>query len=274
MKTMMKRLAMVAAALLLAACAQVGPSQPPLAWQQRTPGLAYLQFSPLKDSVVHVLRVDLRSPGIQVLLSAQAERGEPMSEMQTAIDSLAGVNASFFTKDYTPVGWTLSNGETWLARLETETSPLLVCDVVPSCEIRLHGPFAHPEPRWRTAVAGKPWLVDEGRARTPADDAACSNAGFCAKPHPRTAVGLDAEGRFMFLVVAEGRRPPVAGLTLAELAGVMQQQLGVRTALNLDGGGSSTLWLDGKGINARPLNEPAMRAVANALLVRQQMPLK
>ena len=54
--------AALAAALLLAACAHVEPTPASgeLPWQQRTPGLAYLAFSPLKDSVVHVLRVDLQ----------------------------------------------------------------------------------------------------------------------------------------------------------------------------------------------------------------------
>jgi len=270
----LQRAAALAAALLLAACALVEPTPASgeLPWQQRTPGLAYLAFSPLKDSVVHVLRVDLRSPGIEVAVSPPAERGRPMSEMPSAIGSLAGVNASFFRSDFVPLGWTFSKGEAWQPRLETETGPFLACDSQPHCELHLHSPFAEPDAaKWRNVVAGRPWLVDEGRVRTPADDAQCEH--LCAKTHPRTAVGIDAAGRYLYIVAAEGRRPPVLGLTLTQLSAVMLQ-LGARNALNLDGGGSTTMWLQGRSVAARPFNEPAMRPVANALLIRQQTPAK
>jgi len=54
----------------------------------------------------------------------------------------------------------------------------------------------------------------------------------------------------------------------------VMQQLGARNALNLDGGGSSTMWLQGKSVVLRPFNEPVLRPVANALLIRQQAPVK
>jgi len=266
----LRRAAVLAAAMLLAACAHVAPTPDPagLPWQQRTPGLAYLRFSPLENSVVHVLRVDLQSPGIEVLVSPPAERGRPLSGMPSAAGSLAGVNASFFRSDFSPLGWTVSSGEAWQPRQETETSPYLACDSQPRCELHLHGPFAELDAaRWRSVVAGRPWLVDEGRLRTPADDAQCEH--LCAKTHPRTAVGIDAAGRYLYVVAAEGRRPPVLGLTLAQLSAVMQQ-LGARNALNLDGGGSTTMWLQGRSVAARPFNEPALRAVANALLIRKR----
>ncbi len=259
------------AALLLSACAHVAPTPAvdELHWQQRTPAVAYLQYSPLKDSVVHALRVDLQARGVQVLISPPAERGQVLTEMATAVDSLAGINASFFSADFIPRGLTVSNGETWLPMKDQQTSPLIACDTQPRCVIELHPPF-DKQPAWRTVVAGTPWLLDEGRLRTAADDAGCAH--LCAMTHPRTAVGLDASGRYLYLVVSEGRRPPVLGLTLSQLSAVMLQ-LGARNALNLDGGGSSTMLLQGQPILARPFNEPALRPVANALLIREQAPL-
>ena len=114
------------------------------------------------------------------------------------------------------------------------------------------------------AVSGTPWLIRDGRARTAQDDASC--VAFCAKPHPRTAVGLDASGRVLYLVLAAGRRDPVLGLPLAELAGVLRE-LGAVQAFNLDGGGSSTLLIRGESRLPRPFNEPTLRRVANALLI-------
>lgn len=64
--------------------------------------------------------------------------------------------------------------------------------------------------------------------------------------HPRAAIGLD-ETRLL-AVATEGRAPGEAGLTLAELAALMAE-LGACEAINLDGGGSATLVVDGRLVN-------------------------
>lgn len=59
--------------------------------------------------------------------------------------------------------------------------------------------------------------------------------------HPRTAVGADAQGRWLYLVVVDGRQPLVSvGMTVRELAELLVQ-LGCAQGINLDGGGSSIL---------------------------------
>lgn len=58
--------------------------------------------------------------------------------------------------------------------------------------------------------------------------------------HPRTAVGIDRDGRALHLVVIEGRSESSSGLTLLQLAQLLRS-LGDEDALNLDGGGSSTM---------------------------------
>ena len=67
------------------------------------------------------------------------------------------------------------------------------------------------------------------------------------RSNPRTAVGEIEPLHYVF-VVSDGRTRESAGLTLYELAQVMRE-LGCRTAYNLDGGGSSTMWFMGKIIN-------------------------
>lgn len=80
----------------------------------------------------------------------------------------------------------------------------------------------------------------------------------------RTAVGLTKDGGYV-LVSIDGRRPGYSsGATLTELA-VTMRELGVIEALNLDGGGSTTLWLKGHTVN-RP-SDGRERPVSNALLV-------
>jgi exopolysaccharide biosynthesis protein len=66
-------------------------------------------------------------------------------------------------------------------------------------------------------------------------------------------------------VVVDGRQPATAvGMSHHELAGLMQR-LGCTDALNLDGGGSSTLWYEGKVMN-QP-SDSAPRPVGNALVL-------
>ncbi|HET7747456.1 MAG TPA: phosphodiester glycosidase family protein [Vicinamibacteria bacterium] len=90
--------------------------------------------------------------------------------------------------------------------------------------------------------------------------------------HPRTAAAVSADGRMLILLVVDGRRPGwSAGATLVEL-GALVRELGGHTALNLDGGGSTTFWARGPGEGAgRVLNRPSdgrVRPVANGLGVR------
>ena len=257
--------ALLSMLLLLAGCAQLpnpttatGPI-----WQATHPALAYAQWSPLPDSVVHALRVDLHAPGVRVQVSPIAERGQTLAEMPSNATATASVNASFFDKNYAPRGFTVSQGEAWEPVLNVWNSPLLACDARPRCVIQTQPPYAL-QPGWLNVVAGTPWLLEDGRARSALDDASC--ASLCAAKHPRTAVGLDATGRYLYLVVAEGRRPPVLGLSLVQLSALMRQ-LGARQAINLDGGGSSTMLLQGRSVLARPFNEPQLRKLANALQI-------
>ncbi len=82
----------------------------------------------------------------------------------------------------------------------------------------------------RQIVGGNPMLVQNGKVVAPPGVAA-----------PRTAVGLDKEGRRLTILIVDGRRPDYsAGFTLPQLAAEMTR-LDCWTALNLDGGGSTTL---------------------------------
>jgi hypothetical protein len=74
--------------------------------------------------------------------------------------------------------------------------------------------------------------------------------------HPRTAVGIDADGRRLLILVVDGRSASSRGYTMVELANIMTA-LGAENALNLDGGGSSTMYTRaGTGAMAI-VNEPS-----------------
>ena len=88
---------------------------------------------------------------------------------------------------------------------------------------------------------------------------------FAAMRHPRTLIGTHADGA-VWLVTVDGRQPKLsAGMSLAELR-ALARRLGLRHALNLDGGGSTTMWVDGKIVNS-PSDAAGPRKVSDALIV-------
>lgn len=115
-------------------------------------------------------------------------------------------------------------------------------------------------------VGGLPRLVVHGRgeADTALADAEGTNANLRLR-HPRSAVGFSRDSSRLFLVTVDGRQPSSAGMDLRELSALMLT-LGAFEALNLDGGGSTTLVAGGQVVN-RPSDAGGPRTVANAILV-------
>jgi uncharacterized protein YigE (DUF2233 family) len=83
--------------------------------------------------------------------------------------------------------------------------------------------------------------------------------------HPRTAAGVTSEGHLILMVV-DGRQPESRGVNLAELADLMRSA-GAVDALNLDGGGSSTMIVNGHLLN-RPTGGSFQRPVMSAVVIR------
>jgi len=91
------------------------------------------------------------------------------------------------------------------------------------------------------------------------------NQGFAENRHPRTMIGTSADNT-IWLVTVDGRQPELSvGMTLLELR-ALAHRLGLVNALNLDGGGSTTMWVRGEVVN-RPSDPMGPRKISDALLV-------
>ncbi|MCE5199364.1 MAG: phosphodiester glycosidase family protein [Armatimonadota bacterium] len=112
------------------------------------------------------------------------------------------------------------------------------------------------------AVGGGPWLLKDGQISIDYKDEEFKR-DFSTTTHPRTALGLTALNELL-LVTVDGRQPMSKGMSLTDLANLMKQ-LGARNAINLDGGGSTTMSIKGAVINSP--SEGDERPVADALLV-------
>lgn len=98
-------------------------------------------------------------------------------------------------------------------------------------------------PDAQESVGGTPVLVRDARAWVRDD-----GTGFVSGRHPRTVAGWDAAGRVLFVTV-DGRQPAHSvGMTLPELADFLVG-IGAVEALNLDGGGSTTMVIAGRVVN-------------------------
>lgn len=99
------------------------------------------------------------------------------------------------------------------------------------------------------------------------------NDKFCNDRHPRTAMGEKADGTVVLLVV-DGRAKESAGMSIPELQKLMKW-LGCRDAINLDGGGSTAMYVKGQPFNGivsypsdnKKFDHEGEREVANAIII-------
>jgi exopolysaccharide biosynthesis protein len=146
-------------------------------------------------------------------------------------------------------------------------------DVAPGTEVRLENRLAARmsgadiESDGCSIVSAGPALIRDGQVL---DDYEAESPkfgpGFSLKRHPRTAVGIREDGSLIFVVV-DGRQEGLSvGMTLPELASFLKDK-GAWDAYNLDGGGSSTMIVNGEVVNS-PSDEQGERPSSDAIVIR------
>lgn len=209
---------------------------------------------------IHILLIDLTAPGLRFFVTDGDEQEDGMAYYaQTTPAFLVksgvqlAINANFFTpfRESTPwnyypragdpirtFGRSTSNGKAYSG---FEAAYPVLCIAGTAVQI------SHEDcpPGTEQAIAGNHILVENGQPAKFGDQ----------KLHPRTAIALSIDGLKMWLVVIDGRQPGYSeGTTLDELAAFLVE-LGADIALNLDGGGSTSMVMVGQ---KRPitLNSP------------------
>ena len=108
-------------------------------------------------------------------------------------------------------------------------------------------------------IAGWPMIVRDGKVDV-------GPRGDRKIRHPRTAIGISENGTILFLVTVDGRQQNSVGMTLLEL-GRFMRSIGSDRAMNVDGGGSSTMIVRGIIVNSPSDNEGERSIGSNALLI-------
>lgn len=133
---------------------------------------------------------------------------------------------------------------------------------------RLRSSEPGQDPQWRRAysiVGGGPQLIRAGKIAITTAQEKMTAPGFATDRHPRTAIALLESGKLL-LITVDGRQPGLSvGMSLQSLAELLLEFSAVE-AINLDGGGSTTMVVQNKAVN-RPSDQTGERPVSDAILV-------
>jgi len=210
---------------------------------------------------VYAVRIDLAEPTVS-FLSTPSNGDRPKEtdgRKTTAFLREFGLQLAINASPYEPVlpfprlprdiqGLAVSRGDAYSGAFQTRAAILITRD----------NQVAFSRPPFDLtgvyhAVGGFGLLIEDGK-----------NVGRDGPRHPRTAVGASENGRYLYLLILDGRQGDYsAGATTAETAAWLQR-LGAHDGLNLDGGGSTTLVIDDGSGGAKIVNRPIQGGVPGA----------
>lgn len=241
------------------------PQPRPLS-QTLFPGIVYkrdVRRTP-HPMVIHVVTVDLKQPGISLLVTpGDPKSNQPLPARTTSkfvdeFDAQIAVNGDSFSPwvsssllnyyphsgdPVTPSGFAASQGAVYATG--ANAGPILYISRTNQAR------FNTPVGKIYNAISGSVMLVEQGKVNLLPNLVDQQDI-----PQPRTAVALDKSGKRLILVVIDGRQRNYSeGATLTELAGIILENGGY-FGMNLDGGGSSTLVMENKSGKPVILNSP------------------
>ena len=210
-------------------------------WTTPNPGIRHLHRTTPAPAEFHALVIDLDVPGVQSRCTPPRERWKSTSAYARDANLAAAMNGGFWGLfGQGAEGLAAGGGQIWGSD-DAEHGFFAVTSAGRA--------FVSPPPDIVQAgrrgitdgVSGRPMIVDSGRI---APELYTFPRTFSREP--RSAVGVSADGRKVILVTVDGRRATSHGGTLTEMAELMIE-LGAARAINLDGGGSTTMYVGGEG---------------------------
>ncbi len=201
----------------------------------------------VSDTTVYV--ADVQIADISLLKTAFAGNTyarnltETTSKQASSVGAILAINGDYYGAQ--EKGYVLRNGVLYRSSAKQNTDALVIGMDGHFSIVSESGTSAETlqsENAWQVLTFG-PALVVDGEVSVSANE----EVGRSMQSNPRTAIGEIDAGHYL-LVVADGRTSQSSGLSLQELAEVMQS-LGAKVAYNLDGGGSSTMVFQGRVVN-------------------------
>lgn len=209
------------------------------------------------DTAIYVADIVLSSQAYLQTAFAQNAYGrnvtEKTSEIAEGVGAILAINGDYYGSQ--EKGYVIRNGSLYRNAAVSGQEDLVIYadgrwEIINEDDITAEALLAGDAMQ---VLSFGPALVSDGMV-TVSDG---EEVGKARASNPRTAIGMIDELHYVF-VVSDGRTDESAGLSLSQLADFMKG-LGVTTAYNLDGGGSSTLYFNGQVINKPTTNGKSIK---------------
>lgn len=237
------------------------------------PGVDWLHRTTSAPQDIHAVRFDLGRGEVSLRASRDATGSERQVTTPTFASNVGAVVAinGDWSDGSTPVGLAIGDGWLWHDHLDDSSIGAswgyLACDAFNQCDLAslplLSEAWWFTPTRWPyryfNAVGANGLMLLEDGVRWEGCYDGC-DGDTCR--NPRSAACIDATGQYLWLIVVDGRRSGALGMTCGEVRD-LAQDLGCWDAVMLDGGGSSTMVIDGLVRNQPSDGSP--RTVANHL---------
>lgn len=192
---------------------------------------------------INILEVKLNRKN-HVNVEADPKQLKPTSEFGKEHQALAGVNGTFFDmKNGGSVDYIRIDGKTLNENREPRNKRSLhqkAAIVIDKKKVDIQAWDGSDE--WESKISGED-VMETGPLLIQNKERVLLDTGsFYRTRHPRTAIAL--KGRKLLMITVDGRNDRAAGMSLYELASMLKW-IKATKAINLDGGGSTTLWISG-----------------------------
>ncbi len=240
-------------------------------WVQLSAGVRFLtRETTTVDGLIQRIfasEINLCERSIGLRTSAQQPDGQTVSSYGQSVSALVAINGDYFNlSNHRPQGPTQSRGVRWRTDGWTHHDSLLTIEEDGRVDVRdvqgsgvpamqqllqtIHRPV-------RDFISVRERVLQQGLPKL------SPHIEHDGRRHPRTGVGLSADRRTLWMVVIDGRTVQSAGATVEELTETLRS-LGATDGLKLDGGGSSAMYIEGRGVVNHP-SDGQERVVANHL---------
>jgi exopolysaccharide biosynthesis protein len=250
-------------------------------WEKEkiAPGLVWKSSHTMfYDSVpqnINILYVSLRKRKISINYDPQ--KNITVSKQASAANAIAAVNGGFFniknggSATYIRAGGKIVDSDTAIkwSRNANMTGSILITDGKELfIERSMTNTWYDGHQEYDDILVTGPLLIEAARA------VKLPETSLVTTRHPRTAIGI-RNNKKVILITLDGRTEEAAGMALNELAALMIS-LKCRDAVNLDGGGSATMWIIGKQFNGvvnmpcdnKKFDHLGERAVSDILIIK------
>ena len=228
-------------------------------WTPIATGVDYAEFTS-GGTAVDAVRIDLCAPGVRLRATAPGEGPRTVSSYGQLVGAAVAINGDWWSNDGEPQlpdtyprALAVGDSHAFEGPIDRPSYGVVAFGMNTVLHSAMEEDLGPPHWWMQDAVSGQPTLVWDGARRD-------NPTNHCGVRRARTAVGFDQARTTMYMAVVQEVNGSV-GMTCNEMGSLMQS-LGAYSALNQDGGGSSTMWLHDRGVVNAP-SDGAQRSLVN-----------